>query len=211
MNIIANNCIGGFIYKYSEQAYCNPFIWTAIYGNSLETLLLNYDSINFSNVYLHDVSGWKDYNLVVDNKLDVKFWGHYKYDPNALTPTKRGDSIYSKDIENFILSSYIKRLARMTEEPTFILHWWIGMSSGTPDYWRTPIPSDDKQYLQYIIETPKKYKTLIFHPYKDIGNGNQANTKFLYDEMCLFPKRSPAFVAKSRLKEILQFVNETDI
>jgi len=155
---------------------------------------------------LHDVSGRRTYNLVIDNKLDVKFWGHYKYDELANTPIKRGDSIYSKDIESFICSTYRKRLSRMKEPPIFVLHWWLGMSVGTSDYWRTTPPSNDLCYLQSLCNRTSKYKIIIFHPYSELGNSQYGNTICLHEELCMFPKRSPAFVAKKRLNDILQLI-----
>ena len=210
MNIIANNCIGGFIYKYSNQPYGNPFIWTALYGTSLETIIFNYDSINFNDVWLHDVNGKRNYNLVIDNKLDCKFWSHYKYDPTTEVPEKRGDSIYIKHVEDFILNTYRKRLQRMTMPPIFILHWWIGMSTGTADYWKTSPPKNDFIYFSNFIHRPTKYKLLILHPYKEVGDMKFNKTLCIYDELCLFPKRSPACIAKKRISDIMQYINETD-
>ena len=207
MNIISNNCLGGFIYKYAKCSYGSPFIWTAIYGSSLEQIIFNYDSINFNDVWLHDVSGRKTYNLVIDNKLDVKFWSHYKYDANSINPQKRGDSIYCANIEQYIVSTYTKRRLRMVEPPVFILHWWLGMSTGTPDYWKGSPPTNDFQYLRQLCHTPNKYKLLVYHPYKDFADGSLGNTKWVYEDLCAFPKRSPAFVAKKRLDEILSYVN----
>ena len=123
MNIISNNCFGGFLYKYAGMKYENPFIWTAINGSSLLEILFNYDSIDFSKIFLHDVSGHHSYNLVIDDKLDVKFWSHYKYDSNAQVPYKNGDSIFSADIGKYILDTYSKRLARMKETPVFAVYW----------------------------------------------------------------------------------------
>ncbi len=209
MNIVSNNCFGGFIYKYANLKYENPFIWTAILGSSLETLLFNYDNIDFSNIYLHDVSGHYGYNLVVDDKLDVKFWSHYKYDANANKPYKKGDSIYSNNIGEYILNTYRKRLQRMTKPPVFVLYWWKGLSTGTADYWKTPPPTDDIEYLSKLLDKEFPYRTLIIGPYQEFDKFIGNNVTFLYDSNTWFPTRSPAFAAKNRLQEIMAFVSET--
>ena len=48
-NIIANNCIGGFLYKFSNKQFPNPFIWTSMYFEDFLFLIQNYDKINFDD------------------------------------------------------------------------------------------------------------------------------------------------------------------
>ena len=209
MNIISNNCLGGFIYKYAGLQYENPFIWTAFNGSSLEYILFNYDTINFSKIWLHDVSRHHGYNLVIDDKLDMKCWSHYKYDPTAATPIKRGDSIYSNNIGQYILDTYTKRLSRMKTAPIFVLYWWKGLSTGTPEYWKTAPPTNDYQYLTALISQKFPYKTLILCPYKSLDHFHGSGVTCLYEDNCEFPRRSPAFAAKKRLDDIISFANET--
>jgi uncharacterized protein (DUF1919 family) len=53
MNIISNNCFGGYIYKnVLKEQYSTPFIWNRIYNNDLITLLKNFNKINFNNIEL---------------------------------------------------------------------------------------------------------------------------------------------------------------
>lgn len=207
MNVIGNNCIGGFIYKYANIPYSNPFIWTGIYGSSLEYILTHFNSINFSNAYLHDVSGNYDYNVVIDNKLDVSFWRHYKYSPSAGYQQIINDAIYSNDIGNFILNTYRKRLRRMTEPPTFVIHWWAGLSTCVPEYWKTTPPTNDFLYLSSLTHKNFEHKVIIFGPYKEINpTGN--NVFYIYDETCTERTNGPAIVAKKHLSDILHIINE---
>ena len=57
MNIISNNCVGGFLYNIKKEKYKNPFIWMRVTGESLKHLILDYDKIDFTN-----------YELTKDNK-----------------------------------------------------------------------------------------------------------------------------------------------
>lgn len=53
MNIITNNCLGGFIYRdILKTEYQNPFIWTYIKTNEFIFLCENYNKINFHNYEL---------------------------------------------------------------------------------------------------------------------------------------------------------------
>lgn len=52
MNIISNNCLGGFFYKFNNIQFNNPFIWSAILTDSMYYLIKNYDTINFNNFEL---------------------------------------------------------------------------------------------------------------------------------------------------------------
>lgn len=51
MNIITNNCSGGYIYKDCIKCdFMNPFIWSSIDFDNLLKLVINYDTINFRNI-----------------------------------------------------------------------------------------------------------------------------------------------------------------
>lgn len=39
MNIISNNCVGGFLYNIRKEKYKNPFIWMRVTGESLKRLI----------------------------------------------------------------------------------------------------------------------------------------------------------------------------
>ena len=53
MNIITNNCLGGFIYRdILKTEYQNPFIWTGIEIEKFIDFVDNFDKIDFTNVMI---------------------------------------------------------------------------------------------------------------------------------------------------------------
>lgn len=133
MNIISNNCFGGYIYKnVLKAAYTTPFIWNRIHNEDLIKLLENFNKINFKNVEIKKIGkNLEDgFFITIDNLINV-FYQHYKFDKNCNTPTLKDDvtnmlghwsiDIHYNKIWEYILEKYESRLNRMNFNDTFIL------------------------------------------------------------------------------------------
>ena len=126
MNIITNNCLGGFLYRdILKQQYANPFIWTSIDIKSYNTMFINYYNINFNNYIIKTENNTKDsfYHIIIDNNYDIRF-GHILFSnsdniPRLVNNGFSGDIYYNKPWE-YINNNYLKRLKRMVEPPVFI-------------------------------------------------------------------------------------------
>ena len=139
MNIIADCCSGGYLYKdYFKTQYPNPFIWCSILVKDMYELIKNYENIKFNNVklirmkdyvpisfFLGDKIKEKHYEtlcgLNIDNKFNVYFT-HNVYDANAKEPKQIGSEIfYYKNFE-YTLQNWEKRIQRFVKEnPIFFI------------------------------------------------------------------------------------------
>lgn len=124
-NIIANNCIGGFLYKYANKQYPNPFMWTAMYFNDFLYLIQHYDHINFDeySIVKHETDK-RLFNINIADKITLRC-PHWLFDPSYKKPTlvSKIDIKYCR-IWLYINEKYTKRLERLkmnTEKPVFIL------------------------------------------------------------------------------------------
>lgn len=50
MNLIANCCVGGFLYEMNNEQFSNPFIWSMTNTASFIYLIENYDNINWYDI-----------------------------------------------------------------------------------------------------------------------------------------------------------------
>lgn len=118
MNIISNNCIGASIYKQLGIEFSNPFIWSLISPEDMVFLINNYDEMDLTKISF--VSSNK---MVVDGKIRVLFPHHIK-DPSYQEPTKIDSNIFFKNIEDYLLDSWNRRVLRLknlNENPIFII------------------------------------------------------------------------------------------
>ena len=127
MNIISNNCTGGFIYKkLLKTEYENPFIWCRLFNDEFLYLMQNYDNINFHNYEIGKHSNklvnlTNPFYIKIDDKISINYT-HYYFDINANKPAIiKTDFFYCKIWET-ILKNYEKRLLRMEGKPVFIFN-----------------------------------------------------------------------------------------
>lgn len=123
MNIISNNCIGGFIYRdILKEKYKNPFIWTAITDReSFIDLCKNFDTVNFKNIsHTIDTTTTEATNrnaLLIDGKYTLCFhrvWEDSRYEiPTVVKNWGAGINVCYKDPITYIREKYLERLARM--------------------------------------------------------------------------------------------------
>lgn len=133
--IISNTCLGGFIYKYSNKEYDNPFIWCIVNDNDMLYILEHFDEINFDNYKLIKVYSkntknrlWRGfryvdrniYGISVDDKIVIYFPHYYKTNEKLIN--ERGMAATGINIENYIITKYCERIKRTkTKKPLFIL------------------------------------------------------------------------------------------
>ena len=126
MNIICNNCVGSRIYQYTNTKYNNQFIWSSIDINDFIYLINNYDIINFDNFKL--LYEDNEYFIKIDNKILVSY-PHYKKNLDNMeqiiveneNEEIEDRTLYSPNIEKYIISKYKERFERNIEKPTFLI------------------------------------------------------------------------------------------
>lgn len=176
MNIISNNCCGGYFYNFINEKQKNPFRFTHIFPEKLYNLIQNYDKINFSNYELYkelykDGVTWFFY-LNIDDKLIIRF-SHYKYDKNYAEPTKVGENILYCKIWEFIIEQYERRLKLMTEEPYFIIDF------GAFD--------DNEECMNDFLKLDFKRPTVLIVYNEKYLNYNKENLKIIYSTKKMVP------------------------
>lgn len=189
MNIIANSCVGGFIYKNELKVpFQNPFIWNIIDYNSMLYLVKNYDKINFENFELMKDKNW-NFSLIIDGKVKIQYV-HYKFNANCNKPTTKYIDVFYNKIWEFIVSKYILRLDRMKKDksrPIFIFANWFDKPETLLTYKQLQeldslknnniICAVDKIYpeFKYIKQITREHSKKIWNP----GLAKKIYDKFL--------------------------------
>ena len=125
MNIIANDCTGGFIYRdILSTSYKNPFIFSRTFLDDFIYLLKHFNELNFTKFNLCESTPFK-YYIRVDDAINIQY-NHYKFDPTAAELRKEPPNVYYSKIWEYIVNKYIERTRRMTEPPIFIGHFDYG-------------------------------------------------------------------------------------
>lgn len=176
--IISNTCLGGFIYKYTNTEYDNPFIWCIVNDNDMLYILENYDNINFNKFELIKIystetenrlySGFSTanrdiYGIFIDNKITIYFPHYYKTNEKIIN--ERGMAATGIDIENFIITKYKDRLSRINKSPLFILETDIKpldinkpISDNVLNMFYNSKSKYNRILLTYDLDLLKKYK-----------------------------------------------------
>lgn len=125
MNIISNNCCGGFCYKYTNTEYNNPFMFASTQYKHLMYLLLG--QINFAKFAIEETidpcGKGKCYDIIVDNKIRICYVHHIRDDAYSI-PTISGINVYYRYIYKYLVDRYIarcKRMCALNEKPVFLL------------------------------------------------------------------------------------------
>ena len=124
MNILTNNCLGGFIYRdILKTEYKNPFIWTGIEIDNFIDLVDNFEKIDFTNVKLEKRGEGLKNNIftVIDDKYTFRN-GHIVFSINDDVPRIMNDpnqldsiNVYYNKPWRYILEKYDKRVERMDD------------------------------------------------------------------------------------------------
>jgi len=202
MNIISNNCIGGFLYKLNHLEYKNPFIWHQISSSDFAKLMNTYDSIYFEDFEL-EVNRRRLNKEYIISDTDVNcchirlscgitiYYNHYKCDNNAHKPTKIGfDIFYDRNFE-LTYTKYVSRLERMTEKPVFVYFYKEPRNDKDP---KTDV-------LKMIGSSERNNQKLVLIVDFDIDV--KSKNVFLIKESHLTP---PHIVAEKYNQSIMQFL-----
>ena len=121
MNIISNNCTAGWIYKQSGIQYNNPFVFTIMTPKDFTNLINNYDTLNFGNREIRQEGTC--YVITIDGLVDIKYIHHKEKDVDTpYIKIERGDrNMYGRNMKDYILSAYDRRVSRMEGPPLFII------------------------------------------------------------------------------------------
>ena len=155
MNLITNSCLGGFMYRYTNERFNNPFIWCNITIDDFIKLAESYDSFDFKNI-----SAKIDNALTISNVKDVFIdvggivieFPHYRYEKDSET-VKRYIDVYSDNILEYATQKWFNRLDRMVDAPIFIFHDSLNLP--TPIQRVKDFLNLDIRYDKYVVT---KYK-----------------------------------------------------
>ena len=127
MQIVANNCLGGYIYRHYNAKFLTPFVWNAISPDDYLKLVQNIRNINFNNVNMSiDVNTKKkskDKFVVVEMEYGIKLnFLHHNENDKFLTPTKTNAiTLECKNIINkYFKETFTRRSKRMNLKDGFI-------------------------------------------------------------------------------------------
>ena len=188
MNIISNNCVGGFLYNIKKEKYKNPFIWMRVTGESLKHLILDYDKIDFTNYELTKDNNW-NFSIIVDNYITIHY-SHYKFDAKYNKPTKVDNCIRSNKIWEYIIEKYEVRCKEMVEKPIFVIEAWNGMYNDQPTEFKE---HSTREWLNEL--------------YSDLTISKQ-NVYLIYDKVIEGQWSDTIAVSNRHFKEIMNIIEE---
>ena len=188
MNIISNNCCGGYFYDSLNQRQLNPFRFCWFDAESCFNIINNYDKINFNNYELTKDSKWMFY-LNIDSQINVCMY-HHHFDINYKTPTKVGENIRYCKIWEYIIEQYERRVKLMTEEPVFII------DAGSFNGWT-------EQKIEKFLELNFNRPTVLIVHQNKFQNKNKDNLKVLYT-----PELAPVKIIELLGKEIQEYFTQ---
>lgn len=121
MNILPNCCIVGDYYENKHIQYFTPFVWNTFFPDDIKILIKEYKNLNFSNIRLVKYKDTKYYGINIDNKITV-YYIHYLYADHELKRDNYLKEVKGKNIEEYIINSYNRRLARLNinKKPKFL-------------------------------------------------------------------------------------------
>lgn len=170
MQVIGNNCCGGYFYILAKERFNNPFMWSLIDADEFITLIrdydkIDYDKINFTELQLnrfkYHIALKRKVNdnrhiigLNIDNKFTI-YYTHYLYDIAKEKPTKIDIDIFYRKNYEYVYEKYIERKSRINKDdkPIFFIitykkHNW----------------SQDK--VDKLLSLNTKYKIILITQYK---------------------------------------------
>lgn len=165
--IISNNCAAGFFYKLNKIQYDNPFMWIRIKESELNTVISDYNNINWKNYKIID-SDRPNLKIVnVDNKINL-LQAHYVKSDKDLEPRIVENNItgsinlYYNDIETYIRQKYESRISRMNNkiDGIILIHDFFPANSDTcsdEDVLKMVKLCEDKKIKLFIFSCKRKH------------------------------------------------------
>jgi hypothetical protein len=120
--IIASNCTGAYLYKYSNKPFTNPFMWSLLSYNDMISLITKLSSINFNHI-IPPKDPVKIPRIIIDNKVSV-LYPHINLDIKANTPYKNNGNIYTSIPAKYAIEKYYTRINRwssLNARPCFVI------------------------------------------------------------------------------------------
>ena len=103
MNLISEDCHGGFAYVELNEQFSNPFIWNYITKDDMYYLVKNYDKINFKHYELSKSfvrnrprNKMDIFKIRVDGKIDIHYTHYHFSKKDATVRIKKPDVYYNK-------------------------------------------------------------------------------------------------------------------
>ena len=192
MQIISNNCLGGYIYRdILNEEYQNPFIWSKITEPNFITLLEHLNKIDFNKYELKkNGTNLKDgFHVLVDNKIHINY-SHFIFDPTCNNPKTDGVSVYYNKIWEYIIEKYEKRLKRFNLQDEICI--------ALEDY--PQCPYNINKILEICINN--NWKVILISKQKIKSNYKKLLLLNHYSNI-----NEPHVYAKKYKQEILDFLN----
>lgn len=200
MNIISNNCLGGYIYQnLLKEEYKNPFIWT-LFENPVEyiELIKNWNNVNFDNFELikKGEEFKNNFQIMIDQKYTLSFI-HVFFDKDRNNTEKFehtarivGENIFSPEPWKYIVDKYTQRLSRMKQEKNMIFLYF------------EPNLKCSKLHELPLILQQNKFKGIIFTDDKNIKKNDYATV------LPAFGLDLPSKICKHYSKELLEICKQ---
>lgn len=189
--IISNCCGGADVYVRNGSKFTNPFVWSEVFEDDLIRLIQHFPSIDFTD---YDLVRKENTIFGVNVSQEFTIWfPHYKYDKTCNTPTKKGFDIYYNKNYEYVITKYIERVERMTEEytPFFLIFAY-----------KDKIKNEDScKRIQALLEN-SIYESILFSPYNIQGT---EKNKIIYEpSMLCEPAPTPGvYVEKYNLPKTI--------
>lgn len=206
MNLIANSCIGGYLYKLHNEQFANPFIWAMLDTDAMINCINKFCPIDWGKIKLEkDINNpYPDrhtYNIIVDAVFRIHYT-HYLHDDNYLTPTKVKIDVHGKEIYRYVVDKYLKRVQRMIsmhETPVFCI---LGA-----EFLRYDFSYDNtKRLIENTMDSP--FHKIIITNYADLACYQSSNTHiFISDYPVNQGKYNTKWYANEYYNKIMDIVN----
>lgn len=197
MNVISNNCCGGWLYTHNKMEYNNPFMWSITQYDSIMYLLQHFYEINWANIKLSESPlRNKTYQICVDKHVAIHYI-HCLFNKDKSKPTKIFRPTIGNDIDysliwEYVYDKYITRVKRMihtAEEPIFLL---------SPDASSCTWSNDQ---IKALLGTKTCFKCILITTNLDISTKND---NFMIIHVPEYPSHSQVIL--SNLHAINRFI-----
>lgn len=171
MNVISNNCCGGWLYKNNHVEYGNPFMWSITQYNSIMYLLTHFYDINWANIkFSESPLRHNTYQIIVDGQVAIHYI-HCLFNKIQKQPTKVFRANIGNDIDycqiwEYVYEKYMSRVKRMIangKEPVFLL------STNVSNCHR------DEYQINKLLEIPTPFKRIVITTIPNIASYNDNN------------------------------------
>ena len=206
MNLVANTCMGGFLYQLNNEPFGNPFIWAMTQSKSMIQCINNFSKINWSNVKLfrdntNPIKTRNTYNMEIDGLVTIHYT-HYLKDKKCNSPTINGVDVHFNNIEYYIVEKYFSRCKRMCSaavKPCFCI---LCTDMMRYDY----TLENTRQLLEETANAP--YTKILITNHASLVEYENTNTHIFVDDHPLNQGRyDTKWFATQYYKDIMNIVN----